>query len=232
MVSDAVGDMAKSGRNTHPGSLAALKSVALISVAVAGFAMLSGAAMATPPTTNGFGHLTASANGPMIVRGTAVDLQIPDRTLSDQPEMYDAAQAVLEKFVATRGLRVDPAGPLVLRLRIDTTAYDGVRAPLPTVQPRGASNTRPEVEVVNNVHIPFKAPPGPGAATYVVHLDLFRPGQPPLWTASVEASAQTTTPDRLIARMTEALTGVFGLSADRDFTLQCGTTDLPGALCL
>lgn len=229
MGNDVVGNMTKSGKTTRPRGAAAWRSLA---AAVTGLTMLTGAALAAPPTSNGFGHLSASANGPAIARGTAVDLQIPDHTLSGQPEMYDAAQAVLEKFVATRGLRVDPAGPLVLRLRIDTTAYDGVRAPSAPDLPSGASNTRPEVEVINKVHIPFKEPPGPGAATYIVHLDLFRPGQPPLWTASVEASAQTTTPDRLIARMTEALTGVFGLSADRDFTLQCGSTDAHGALCL
>lgn len=199
---------------------------------LAAVAMLGNAAMAEPPTINGFGHLSALANGPVIARGTAVDLQVPDHSLSSRPEMYDAARTVLEKFAAARGLRLDPAGPVVLRLRVDSSAFDGMRPPHPHIPPSGASNTRPEVEVVNRVHIPFKEPLGPGAATYTVHLDLYRPGLPPLWSASVEASAQTTAPEQLIARMTKALTRVFGMSADRDFTLKCSAADLRGALCL
>jgi len=197
-------------------------------VALAGLMIFAGPALADPLAANGFGHLTAAANGAPPAPGATVDLQLPDHAISAQPDMYEAARAVLEKFAAARGLQLGPAGPLVLRLRIDSTAYDGDRPP----PPPDASSAMARLDIVNHMHVPLDAPLGDGAATYIVHLDLYRPGEPPLWTATVQASAQTTTPDRLIARMTEALTEVFGMSADRDFTLQCARTEQPGALCL
>ena len=196
--------------------------------ALAGLAILAGPALADPLAANGFGHLTAAANGAPPAPGATVELQLPDRAISAQPDLYEAAQAALEKFAAARGLQLGSTGPLVLRLRIDSTAYDGNRTP----PPPDASSARARVDIESQMHVPLDAPLGPGAATYIVHLDLYRPGEPPLWTATVQASAQTATPDRLIARMTEALTEVFGMSADRDFTLQCDRTEQPGALCL
>ena len=196
--------------------------------ALAGLVLLAGPALADLLAASGFGHLTAAANGPPPERGATVELQIPDRAVSGQPDMYEAARAVLDKFATARGLQFGPTGPLVLRLRIDSTAYDGNRPP----PPPDASSAMARLDIVNQMHVPLDPPLGPGAATYIVHLDLYRPGEPPLWTATVQASAQTATPDRLIARMTEALTEVFGMSADRDFTLQCDRTEQPGALCL
>jgi hypothetical protein len=201
---------------------------ALAGIAILAGSALVGSAVADVPASSGFGHLTAVVNGPVPGRGAAVELELPDRAVSGRPDMYEAAHGVLQRFATARGLTLAEAAPLVMRLRIDSTAYDGNRPPAAA----DASSAMARVDVVNQVHLPFDPPPGVGAATYIVHLDLYRPGEPPLWTATVQASAQTSMPDRLIGRMTEALTEVFGMSADRDFTLQCDRTSPPGALCL
>jgi hypothetical protein len=201
-------------------------------MAAAAVMLLAGPALGAEDVAKGFGHLSATSNGPAIARGAAMELQVPDQTLTSHPEMYDAAQHVVERFAASRGWRLVASEPLVLRLQIDSTAYNGENPSLPPLATNGSSNTRPPVEVVNRVHIPFEEPPSRGAATYAVHLDLFRPGQPPLWTATVQASAQTTAPNQLITRMTEALIRVFGTNANRDFTLQCDSPDARGTICL
>lgn len=203
---------------------AAVLAVATIVAAPA----VTGSALADEPAATGSGHLTAAANGPTPTRGAAIALEVPDRAISSRPDMYEAARGVLEKFATARGLALASTAPLVMRLRIDSTAYDGDRSP----PPPDASSAMARLDIVNQVHLPLDSSLADGAAAYIVHLDLYRPGEPPLWTATVQADARTASPEQLIGRMTEALIEVFGMSADRDFTLACDRTAQPGALCL
>ncbi|MGE0744001.1 MAG: hypothetical protein AB7K86_02090 [Rhodospirillales bacterium] len=180
-----------------------------------------GATLASAPAPAGAGRMTAVSAGVAPPAGTPVRIEYGDGAQLGHAGLYDAARTAAEAALRRRGLAVMPDAALVLAFRIETGAYDF--AALPPREPpaprdrAGIGALRPEVE--NQVRIPVGPPPRGAAPSYALHVDLYRPGQPPLWTATVQADADVERPDRLVGCMTAAAMASLGASAARTLPL-------------
>jgi len=186
------------------------------------------AGVASTPDRLETGRLTALSNGGAPAAGTALRIEYGNGAWLGRADLYDAARAAAEAALQRRGVAVSPDAGLVLAIRIETGAYDFDSLPArdpPTPHARaGIGAWEPEVE--NQVRIPVGPPPREVMPSYALHVDLYRPGQPPLWTATVQAESDSDRPDRLVGCMAAAAMASLGASASQTLPL-AGCTGPP-----
>lgn len=197
-----------------------------------GGAALAQSASAAGPIGVGSGHLTAAAAGLAGPPGriAAVEPGGADAGLGDG--RVDLVAAAVRRALRQRGIDVGAGGTLVLRFDLwgggPGRPGDGRRA---SERPVPAGADRFVRDVDDRLRVPLGRRPGNVETRYSIALTLFRHGEPPVWTASIEAAGEIADPDRLLARMAESAIGELGASAERDFVIGCADTD-DRRLCL
>lgn len=180
-----------------------------------------GTTFADAPDRAGSGQMVAVSSGAAPPAGTPVRIEYGDGAQLGRVELYDAARAAAEAALQRRGVAVAPDATLVLAIRIETGAYDFETLPPrepPAPRDRaGIGALRPEID--NQVRIPVGPPARGVAPSYALKVDLYRPGQPPLWTATVQAAADVDRPDRLVGCMAAAAMASLGASASQTLPL-------------
>jgi hypothetical protein len=177
------------------------------------------------PLPAGSGQLRAVASDKELPRGIRVTIEPgPDHPEFGDAPLYVAARAVVDQALARRGFRAGSPSNLTLEFGIDVTGFKARRRrPLrafPGLPPApGEEDDRSRVE--HQFEIPLVPRLQPIPSRISITLVLFRPGAPPLWSATVTAADHVKFPEALVARLTKAAMAAFGASAERRFILSC-----------
>lgn len=206
----------------------------------------------------GSGHLSATGIGSLPSPGSdvAVELGSYDALYPENP-IHEAARRAAIRAVRDRGWTVTDMAPLALEVRVDASPSPAAPAQGPR-RPRriaGGSEVPPEIDRSGRLDIPQDPTPIPEAdrvpdvypqvrvplgrrpsttnADYRVTLTLFRRGEEPIWTASIEAAGDIPDPRRLVGELTRSALDSLGTSVERDFAISCAQADVArGGICL
>lgn len=218
----------------------------------------SGSSFAPGQGPFGSGHLSAHGIQALPAAGSAIDVDLAtyNALYPDDPLNEEARRAAV-RAMRSRGYDVVDESRLVLKVGVAQAPSPGSSsAGYPT--PRryaGGADMPPEMqrtgrrdipwdptvipeadrvpEIYPQVRVPLGRRAGRVAANYTVTLTLFRRGEEPIWTATIEAGGDIPAPAALVRELTTAALDNLGTSVERDFTLSCAVEDVSrGGICL
>ena len=139
--------------------------------------------------------------------------------------LYVSVRKIIDRELNRRGMRAVGASNMTIGIRVDITGFKARRRQSFGVfpgRPPAPGGTQDRSPVVHQFTIQLddsqsdRAP----AKTSVV-LTLFKPGKPPLWTATATIAGSGDSPEALVARLTRAAMSAFGTSIQRRIDLTC-----------
>ena len=174
------------------------------------------------PKAANLAQLSAIAGG-YLAPGIRVAIEPgPDDAEFGTAPLYIAVRNIVDRELARRGFRVGGASNLTLKIRIDITGFKGRRRRtsdvFPGLPPTSAQDDG-RSSVIHQFVIPLDERYDRSPSKTSIVLVLFKPGEPPLWSATVTANARGGSAETLVSSLTNAAMASFGVSAKRSFVL-------------
>lgn len=187
-------------------------------------AFMSREGLAAEPPQEILGQLNAVAGAGHLPFGKQVTIE-PGSSHAEfgNAPLYIAVRKVVERELAHRGFRAGATSHLILSFRIDITGFHTRRRqtsdPFPEFAPPSVLDYA-RSPVVHQFVVPLGERSHQSPSRTSITMVLFKPGEPPLWRATVFAATLGNSAETVVSRMSMAAMGAFGMTAKRDLVLK------------